>query len=37
MFGSNGLGLALVIPCAQSIIADYYPADQRGGVRLEWT
>jgi sugar phosphate permease len=27
---ANGLGLALVIPCAQSIIADYYPADQRG-------
>jgi hypothetical protein len=26
----NGLGLALVIPCAQSLMADYFPADQRG-------
>jgi MFS family permease len=26
----NGLGLALVIPCAQSLMADYYPANQRG-------
>eukprot|EP00892_Ulva_mutabilis_P011286 jgi/Ulvmu1/852/UM100_0003.1 len=26
----NGLGLALVIPCAQSLMADYYPAEQRG-------
>lgn len=27
---ANGLGLALVIPCAQSLMADYYPAEQRG-------
>lgn len=26
----NGLGLALVIPCAQSLMADYYPSEQRG-------
>lgn len=26
----NGLGLALVIPCVQSLIADYYPPDSRG-------
>ncbi len=26
----NGLGLALVIPCVQSLIADYYPPDARG-------
>jgi MFS family permease len=26
----NGIGLALVIPCAQSLIADYYHADMRG-------
>ncbi|GAB4813864.1 hypothetical protein N2152v2_000910 [Parachlorella kessleri] len=26
----NGLGLALVIPCVQSLIADYYPPDCRG-------
>lgn len=26
----NGLGLALVIPCAQSLMADYFPAEQRG-------
>lgn len=26
----NGLGLALVIPCAQSLIADLNPADRRG-------
>jgi hypothetical protein len=26
----NGLGLALVIPCAQSLIADLNPPDQRG-------
>lgn len=26
----NGLGLALVIPNVQSLIADYYPAEARG-------
>ena len=26
----NGLGLALVIPCVSSLIADYYPPDARG-------
>ena len=26
----NGLGLALIIPCIQSLIADYYPAGSRG-------
>lgn len=26
----NGLGLALVIPCVQSLIADYHPSDVRG-------
>lgn len=26
----NGLGLALVIPCIQSMCADYSPAEQRG-------
>lgn len=26
----NGLGLALLVPNAQSLIADYYPAHQRG-------
>ena len=26
----NGLGLALIIPCIQSLIADYYPAASRG-------
>lgn len=27
---ANGLGLALVIPAAQSLVADLYPSDQRG-------
>jgi MFS family permease len=27
---ANGIGLALVIPCAQSLMADLYPAEQRG-------
>lgn len=26
----NGIGLALLVPCCQSLIADLYPADQRG-------
>ena len=26
----NGMGLALVIPCIQSLIADYNPAEKRG-------
>jgi MFS family permease len=26
----NGLGLSLLVPNAQSLIADYYPAHQRG-------
>lgn len=26
----NGIGLALVIPSIQSLIADYNPAEQRG-------
>lgn len=26
----NGVGLALLVPCCQSLIADLYPADQRG-------
>lgn len=26
----NGLGLALLVPCCQSLIADLYPAEQRG-------
>ena len=26
----NGVGLALVIPCIQSLIADYNPAEKRG-------
>lgn len=26
----NGIGLALVIPCSQSVIADIYPSDSRG-------
>lgn len=26
----SGVGLALVIPCAQSLMADYYPPEQRG-------
>ena len=28
--GMNGIGLALVVPCVQSLIADYPPADKRG-------
>lgn len=28
--GVNGIGLALVIPCVQSLTADYNPADLRG-------
>ncbi|WIA08614.1 hypothetical protein OEZ85_008043 [Tetradesmus obliquus] len=28
--GVNGLGLALLVPCCQSLIADLYPAEQRG-------
>ncbi|GMH36612.1 hypothetical protein BSKO_04485 [Bryopsis sp. KO-2023] len=28
--GANGVGLALVIPCCQSLIADYHPAETRG-------
>lgn len=27
---ANGFGLALVIPCVQSLVADYNPADVRG-------
>lgn len=26
----NGIGLALVLPCAQSVIADYYRPELRG-------
>ena len=26
----NGLGLALVIPCVQSLVADYHPSESRG-------
>ena len=26
----NGVGLALVIPCIQSLIADYNPPERRG-------
>ena len=26
----NGIGLALVIPCVASLIADYHPAESRG-------
>ena len=26
----NGAGLALVLPCAQSVLADYYIPEQRG-------
>jgi MFS family permease len=26
----NGVGLALVLPCAQSIVADYYRPELRG-------
>ena len=26
----NGVGLAFVLPCAQSILADYYIPEQRG-------
>ncbi len=28
--GFNGLGLALVIPCLQSLTADFHPPEQRG-------
>ena len=28
--GMNGVGLALVVPCVQSLIADYTPAENRG-------
>ena len=28
--GLNGAGLALVLPCVQSILADVYSADRRG-------
>ncbi len=28
--GINGIGLALVVPCVQSLIADYTPAEKRG-------
>lgn len=28
--GINGIGLALVIPCVQSLIADYHPPETRG-------
>ena len=28
--GINGIGLALVIPCVQSLIADYYSPETRG-------
>ena len=28
--GINGVGLALVVPCVQSLIADYTAADKRG-------
>ena len=28
--GLNGTGLALVLPCVQSILADVYSADRRG-------
>jgi MFS family permease len=28
--GANGLGLALVIPATQSLIADLYPPEARG-------
>lgn len=28
--GMNGVGLALVVPCVQSLIADYTPAEKRG-------
>ena len=28
--GANGLGLALVIPATQSLIADLYPPETRG-------
>lgn len=28
--GINGVGLALVIPCCQSMIANSYPAEKRG-------
>lgn len=26
----NGFGLALVIPCVQSLVADYHPSESRG-------
>jgi MFS family permease len=28
--GVNGLGLALVIPCLQSLTADFHPPESRG-------
>ena len=28
--GANGVGLALVIPCVQSLTADYNPPESRG-------
>jgi MFS family permease len=28
--GVNGLGLALLVPCCQSLIADLYPSESRG-------
>lgn len=28
--GANGLGLALVIPATQSLVADLYPPEARG-------
>ena len=28
--GINGIGLSMVIPSGQSMVADYYPEDRRG-------
>lgn len=28
---ANGIGLALVIPCVQSVVADHYGEEARGG------
>lgn len=28
--GVNGLGLALLVPCCQSMVADLHPAERRG-------
>jgi MFS family permease len=28
--GINGMGLALLVPCCQSLIADLFPAEARG-------